>query len=109
MYISFGYYFQKWGFGIKKYRTNFFCDLIPKICVQNVYKNEQSVKKLSSGSKTLHKALCNTNIRIPYLQKNLGPPLPPTLCYFGADKQFILIFNLHILSYLIKVMLCIKR
>ena len=51
-----------------------------------LYKNEQSVKKLSSGSKTLHKALCNTNIRIPYLKKKFGtPPSPRTMLFLGGQ------------------------
>jgi hypothetical protein len=73
--------FLKMGFLTKKYRNNFFWDLVPKICAQNVHKGAHSVKKLSSGSETVHKTLCNKNIRNPHLKKCLGPPLPPALCY----------------------------
>ena len=59
-----------------------------------VYKSVQSVKKLSSGSETLHNALCNKNMRIPHLKQNLGPPLRPALCYFWADKEGG-IFKIH--------------
>ena len=56
-----------------------------KMC-RKVQKSAQSVKKLSSASEILHRALCNNNVWIPHLQKDLGPPLLPTLCYFWADK-----------------------
>ena len=77
--------FKNGGLVYKNYRNRSFSNCIPKICAQNLHKSAQSVKKLSSASETLHKAICNKNIRIPQLQKEMGPSLPPELSYFWAD------------------------
>ena len=39
---------------------------------------------------TWHEALSNKHMRIPHPTKKWGPPLPPALCEFGAEKGGII-------------------